>query len=83
MMVVERRMRPHRPHHPLCPHHLLKTESRPPENGESAPVREDGGVIILGATPIGNLGDATRRLVETLERVALVAAEDTRVTQRL
>lgn len=40
-------------------------------------------MIILGATPIGNLGDATRRLVETLERVALVAAEDTRVTQRL
>lgn len=40
-------------------------------------------MIILGATPIGNLGDTTRRLVETLERVAIVAAEDTRVTQRL
>jgi len=40
-------------------------------------------VIILGATPIGNLGDATRRLVETLERVAVVAAEDTRVTVQL
>jgi 16S rRNA (cytidine1402-2'-O)-methyltransferase len=40
-------------------------------------------VIILGATPIGNLGDATRRLVETLERVGTVAAEDTRVTVQL
>jgi probable S-adenosylmethionine-dependent methyltransferase, YraL family len=40
-------------------------------------------VIILGATPIGNLGDASRRLVETLERVAVVASEDTRVTVQL
>jgi 16S rRNA (cytidine1402-2'-O)-methyltransferase len=40
-------------------------------------------VIILGATPIGNLGDASRRLVETLERVSVVAAEDTRVTVQL
>jgi len=40
-------------------------------------------VIILGATPIGNLGDASRRLVETLERVQVVAAEDTRVTVQL
>lgn len=40
-------------------------------------------MIILGATPIGNLGDASRRLVETLERVAVVAAEDTRVTVQL
>lgn len=40
-------------------------------------------MIILGATPIGNLGDASRRLVETLERVTTVAAEDTRVTVQL
>jgi len=45
--------------------------------------RDNGRVIILGATPIGNLGDASRRLVETLERVAVVAAEDTRVTVQL
>lgn len=44
---------------------------------------ENGGVIILGATPIGNLGDASRRLVETLERVGVIAAEDTRVTANL
>ncbi|MEN2740180.1 16S rRNA (cytidine(1402)-2'-O)-methyltransferase [Microbacterium sp. X-17] len=40
-------------------------------------------MIILAATPIGNLGDATRRLVEALENATVVAAEDTRTTQRL
>ncbi|GAA4159092.1 16S rRNA (cytidine(1402)-2'-O)-methyltransferase [Gryllotalpicola daejeonensis] len=40
-------------------------------------------MLILAATPIGNLGDATRRLVDTLSTVELVAAEDTRVAQRL
>lgn len=42
-----------------------------------------GLVIILAATPIGNLGDASRRLVELLEQATVVAAEDTRTTQRL
>ena len=40
-------------------------------------------MIILAATPIGNLGDASRRLVEALESARVVAAEDTRTTQRL
>lgn len=40
-------------------------------------------MIILAATPIGNLGDASRRLVEALENATVVAAEDTRTTQRL
>jgi 16S rRNA (cytidine1402-2'-O)-methyltransferase len=40
-------------------------------------------VIILAATPIGNLGDASRRLVEALEGASVIAAEDTRTTQRL
>lgn len=48
----------------------------------------DGGwqtrrVIILAATPIGNLGDASTRLVEALSTATVVAAEDTRVTVHL
>ncbi|MCI2959372.1 16S rRNA (cytidine(1402)-2'-O)-methyltransferase [Agromyces atrinae] len=40
-------------------------------------------MIILAATPIGNLGDASPRLREALAEATVVAAEDTRVTQRL
>jgi 16S rRNA (cytidine1402-2'-O)-methyltransferase len=40
-------------------------------------------VIILAATPIGNLGDASTRLVKALEEATVIAAEDTRTTQRL
>jgi 16S rRNA (cytidine1402-2'-O)-methyltransferase len=40
-------------------------------------------MIILAATPIGNLGDASARLRAALEEARVVASEDTRVTQRL
>ncbi len=41
------------------------------------------GVIILAATPIGNLGDASRRLIEALGNAEVIASEDTRVTIHL
>ncbi len=40
-------------------------------------------MILLAATPIGNLGDASVRLRETLEAATVVAAEDTRHTAQL
>lgn len=42
----------------------------------------ESGLYVVG-TPIGNLGDVTRRAAETLDRVDTVYAEDTRRTGRL
>jgi 16S rRNA (cytidine1402-2'-O)-methyltransferase len=41
------------------------------------------GRIILAATPIGNVGDASSRLVELLSTADIIAAEDTRRLHRL
>jgi len=44
---------------------------------------ENERVIILAATPIGNLGDASRRLIEALTNAEVIASEDTRTTIHL
>lgn len=44
---------------------------------------DTGVVLILAATPIGNLKDASLRLIELLGEAETIAAEDTRVTVKL
>ena len=41
------------------------------------------GRLIVCATPIGNLGDVTARVVSALTEADVIAAEDTRVTRKL
>ena len=48
-----------------------------------APAPSTAGRIVLAATPIGNTGDASVRLVELLSTADIVAAEDTRRLHRL
>jgi len=41
--------------------------------------RSAGHRLIVAATPLGNLGDASPRLVQALAGASVVAAEDARV----
>ena len=41
------------------------------------------GVLVLAATPIGNMGDASARLAQALGEAEIIAAEDTRRLRRL
>jgi len=46
-------------------------------------VSSQAGTLYVVATPIGNLADLSQRAVDTLRQVALVLAEDTRVSRTL
>lgn len=44
---------------------------------------EPQGVLLVCATPIGNLGDVTLRVLDALRTADIIQAEDTRVTRKL
>jgi 16S rRNA (cytidine1402-2'-O)-methyltransferase len=58
-------------------------DSDPIQSSSSEPGTAGPGRIVLAATPIGNTGDASARLIELLSTADIVAAEDTRRLHRL
>jgi 16S rRNA (cytidine1402-2'-O)-methyltransferase len=51
--------------------------------GTPVPTTTSPGRLSICATPIGNLGDITLRVLEALQQANIIYAEDTRVTRKL
>jgi 16S rRNA (cytidine1402-2'-O)-methyltransferase len=51
--------------------------------GEAVAQEDSAGVVVLAATPIGDIADASPRLVTELTNADVIAAEDTRRLRRL
>lgn len=58
-------------------------EASETDTADAAVTSEEGGVLILGGTPIGNLADASDRLRTELATADLIAVEDTRKLRTL
>ena len=69
--------------HPEEPIELSEPSTAEALNNDVPVTTEEGGVLILGGTPIGNLADASDRLRSALATADLIAVEDTRKLRTL
>ena len=67
----------------MDPEQSTSPSPAPDDAAPAAGVPAGPGRIVLAATPIGNVGDASARLIGLLETADIVAAEDTRRLHRL